>query len=165
MEGMQGTPEARDALNQQMNARRQLLQMRWAEVARRADMTVQNLGRIRRGTISISWEAAQGIEDALQWERGSVEAVLNGGIATPLLINASVGRREPPARSASDTPPPIDPKTATVGDLRRGLAYFHLRFKDTPEDYDRLLALLDLAVHLELGVTDTQSSTQLDAHG
>lgn len=165
MEGMQGTPETRSALDQLMNDSRQRLHVRWAEVARRANMTVQNLGRIRRGTISISWEAAQGIEAALQWERGSVEAVLNGGTPTLLPVQASDNQPAPAERPVSNTPSPIDPRTGTVGDLRRGLAYFHMRFKDTPEDYERLLALLDLAVHLELGATNTQSSTQTEAHG
>lgn len=88
MEGIQGTPESRERLSQLMNDRRQELRVRWAEVARRAGMAVQNLGRIRRGAISISWEAAEGIERALCWARGSVERiVLEHG--EPVLLEAA----------------------------------------------------------------------------
>lgn len=62
-----------------MNERREDLRIRWKEVARRAGMYPQNLLRIRNGAIAVTWEAASGIDDALQWARGSVEAILAGG--------------------------------------------------------------------------------------
>jgi transcriptional regulator with XRE-family HTH domain len=84
MEALQGSAERRDQLDAWMEDRRRELRVRWSEVARRAGMSPQNLLRIRKGQISISWDAADGIEDALLWDRGSVEAaVLNGTKPTP----------------------------------------------------------------------------------
>ena len=159
MDGTQGDTQTRDALTQLMDDRRLELQLRWAEVARRAGMAVQNLGRIRRGSISISWEAAQGIEDALRWERGSVDAVLRGDLPTPLPDEDPTGHPGggPPAR--------VEPGTATWGDLRRELAWWHGRLRDTPEDYQRLLYLLDLSAQLEDSPVSTQGGAQFDAQG
>lgn len=86
MEGMQGTPESRRRLDDLMNERRRELRIKWTEVARRAGMTPQNLLRIRKGQISISWDAADGIDDALQWERGGVQAIIDGRIPVKLLV-------------------------------------------------------------------------------
>jgi transcriptional regulator with XRE-family HTH domain len=59
-------------LADQLNKRRLQLGIRWVEVARRAGMTPQNLSRIRRGEISLTRDAAAGIERALQFAEGSV---------------------------------------------------------------------------------------------
>lgn len=95
VKGVQGTDERRAQLEAWMDDRRNDRRLRWAEVARRAGMTVENLLRIRKGRISISWEAASGIEDALQWEQGSVEAAVTEGRApTP---KAASGPQPPPS--------------------------------------------------------------------
>lgn len=84
MEALQGSTERRAQLDTWMDERRRVLRIKWSEVARRAGMTAQNLLRIRKGQISISWDAADGIEDALRWEVGAVEAaVLHGTKPTP----------------------------------------------------------------------------------
>jgi len=72
--------ERRRQLAAHMNERRRQLRIDWNEVARRAGMTVENLRRIRRGTISVSENAAVQIDEALGWELGSVEAFLAGGV-------------------------------------------------------------------------------------
>lgn len=54
---------------------------------------------------------------------------------------------------------------ATVADFRRELAYFHRRFRESPEDYARLLDLLDLYAALSDSPVSTQGSTQIDAQG
>jgi hypothetical protein len=79
MENLQGSPAARAQLNEWMNERRQQLRLRWSQVAELAGMGTPNLLRIRKGQISISWDAADGIEDALEWERGSVRAAVDLG--------------------------------------------------------------------------------------
>jgi hypothetical protein len=84
METLQGTAANRAKLDQWMNERRKELRLRWAKVAELAGMVTSNLLRIRKGEIGISWDAADGIEHALQWERGSVQAaVLKGTRPTP----------------------------------------------------------------------------------
>lgn len=90
MEGIQGAPESRKRLDELMNERRRELRIKWSEVARRAGMTPQNLLRIRKGDISITWDAADGIDDAMLWTRGSVEAAVLKGrrpIAAPTPTN------------------------------------------------------------------------------
>lgn len=58
------------------------LRLSWREVARRAGMTEQNLRRVRVGDISVTENAAEGIENALSWQPGSVRAILSGGKPT-----------------------------------------------------------------------------------
>lgn len=56
-----------------------------------------------------------------------------------------------------------DPATATWGDLRREIKWWHERLRDTPEDYQRLLYLLDLSAQFEESPLSTQSGLQADA--
>lgn len=74
---------ARERLAALMNKRRLQLGMRWREVAQRAGMTEQNLIKIRKGTISVTEDAAAGIERALRWQPGSVFAILAGDDPVP----------------------------------------------------------------------------------
>lgn len=84
METLQGTAASRVRLDKWMDERRKELRLRWSKVAQIAGMSTPNLLRIRKGQIGISWDAADGIEDALLWERGSVEAaVLRGEKPVP----------------------------------------------------------------------------------
>lgn len=102
MKGLQGTAESRAQLHEWMDESRKRLRVSWADIARDMDMTEENLLRIRRGRISISLKAARKIEDALQWESGSVEAaVLHGRrpVAAPAF-------ELPVAPSATDAIPP-----------------------------------------------------------
>lgn len=88
----------RRQLDDWMNERRRELRIRWTEVARRADMSVENLRRIRRGQ-TISDDAADGIEDALRWPRGSVKAAVTRG-ERPVGVPAS----ESPEGAAEKSP-------------------------------------------------------------
>lgn len=45
---------------------------------------------------------------------------------------------------APEAAPRVDPDTGTLGDLQRELAYFRYKFRDTPEDFSRLMDLVDL---------------------
>lgn len=65
--------------------------------------------------------------------------------------------------SPVSTPERADPATGTIGDLRREFAYFHRRFRDTPEDYDRVLDLLDLYHRLRLAESHTQGGLDVSA--
>lgn len=74
----------RQQLAEEMNERRRQLRMKWTEVARRAGMTPQNLLRIRNGEISVTDDAADGLDHALLWQRDSVHQILAGGKPVPL---------------------------------------------------------------------------------
>ena len=100
-ETLQGTKARRAQLETWMDERRQQLRLRWARVAELAGMTTPNLLRIRKGKIRISWEAAAGIEDALLWERGSVEAAVLHGI--PPVVRAGVDAASADVRVAEST--------------------------------------------------------------
>lgn len=74
--------EARQRLDEAFKAQRIELRLRWVELADRARMTVTNLSFIRNGKIAITDLAAANLEDAFEWERGSIAAVLAGGEPT-----------------------------------------------------------------------------------
>lgn len=94
--------DVRKRLADVMNQRRRQLRMQWIDVAERAGMGVQNLLRIRTGQIGISEKAADGIDDALGWEPGSVEKILNGGKPTPLGGNTAEGKPSGAGADESD---------------------------------------------------------------
>jgi transcriptional regulator with XRE-family HTH domain len=62
-----------------MEKRRLELRLKWTQVAEQADMSQAGLGAIRRGERSPSSLARARIEHALQWEPGSVDAIIAGG--------------------------------------------------------------------------------------
>lgn len=74
--------DARRQLSAEMNAARLRLGIKWTDVAMRARMSVQNLLRIRKGEIAVTEDAAYGLERALDWRHGSIEAILAGGEPT-----------------------------------------------------------------------------------
>lgn len=72
-----------DMIDDLMNARRIELGLRWEEVAERAGIRRSTLHNVRRGKpTKINTDRA--IEDVLQWERGSLEAIRHGGKPAPL---------------------------------------------------------------------------------
>ncbi|GAA3222964.1 helix-turn-helix transcriptional regulator [Actinocorallia longicatena] len=71
--------EPHERLDQAMEARRLDLRLSWAQLARDADISPQALRAIRRGEYRPSKLTARDLDDALKWQRGSVETVLAGG--------------------------------------------------------------------------------------
>lgn len=71
------TSKAEQRLEQAMNERRLDLGMRWNEVARRAGVSTETLFRFRKGLRTE--DTTHAVERALQWRRGSVDAILTGG--------------------------------------------------------------------------------------
>jgi hypothetical protein len=110
-----------------MNERRLELRLKWVEVARRAKMSPQNLVRVRKGLISISWDAADGIENALLWERGSVEAAVLEG-RRPAARDAAGRNTEPvsvsgPAREREEAPPGWTDEDERLWLIARGMLH------------------------------------------
>jgi transcriptional regulator with XRE-family HTH domain len=98
---------AREQLAEQMNERRRELRLKWTEVARRARMSPQNLLRIRTGEISVTNDAADGLDHALQWQLDSVHSILAGGKPTPLDVPRPTRRQRPPLDPLTSTPEEI----------------------------------------------------------
>jgi hypothetical protein len=74
------TPE-RERLKAAVDARTVELRLRLREVASRAHMSEPNLYRIRTGE-TITRAAKIALEEALEWEPGSIDAILAGGEPT-----------------------------------------------------------------------------------
>jgi hypothetical protein len=102
------TTQPQHRLGVLMDQRRGELRLRWKDVAARAGISYEGIRAVRNGTGAIRALTELGIEDALQWERGSIRSVLDGGDPVP---------REPAA-----TLPPMTP-----AELRDVLDY--LQFK------------------------------------
>jgi transcriptional regulator with XRE-family HTH domain len=76
-------PEPHTRLDQAMTARSLELGKRWVQIARDAGITTSALSGIRRGEYRPSALTARRLEDALRWEYGSIDAILDGGQPTP----------------------------------------------------------------------------------
>ncbi|MFJ5156371.1 helix-turn-helix domain-containing protein [Streptomyces sp. NPDC088353] len=76
-------PEPHERLGEAMNQRRLALRMNWREVAQAAGISYEALRAIRRGDYKPTELTARGLDEALQWEHGSVVAVLRGDDPTP----------------------------------------------------------------------------------
>jgi hypothetical protein len=61
-----------------MDSRRRDLRLTWDEVAAHAGIHRETLRQIRIGSGDIRPLSAAGIENALEWERGSIDAILEG---------------------------------------------------------------------------------------
>lgn len=129
METLQGSKDRRAELDDRMDRRRKHLRLTWAQVAERAGMVTPNLLRIRKNKIGISWEAADGINDALRWTRGSVEAFVTDGIEpTPI----EDGDLESPPRPVMWTPQ----KEADFRRIQALLAVYDLEMNE--DDFERM---------------------------
>ncbi|MER7500505.1 helix-turn-helix transcriptional regulator [Nonomuraea pusilla] len=61
-----------ERLNEAMNDRRLELRLTWKQVAATAGISVEALGAIRRGAYRPTDLTARGLDDALQWNHGTV---------------------------------------------------------------------------------------------
>jgi hypothetical protein len=76
------TPQ-RERLKTAIENRAVELRLKLNKVAQRADMSAANFLRIRTGEVALTPLAAAAIEDALEWENGSIQAILDGRDPTP----------------------------------------------------------------------------------
>lgn len=73
----------RTRLADEMDRRRIALSLRWEHIAEKARISTTHLRKFRRGDAGASDVVLAALEDALQWERGSIAAILDGGQPTP----------------------------------------------------------------------------------
>ena len=85
------SPQARERLEQLMDARRLDLDMNWRDVAQRAGISYEAIRALRSGPGGIRSLTARKIDRALQWKPGSLERILDGG--DPELIASPDGER------------------------------------------------------------------------
>lgn len=72
-----------EALEAAMESRRVELRMSWRDVSREAGLSYEGLRAIRRGDRNPNAVSKRGIEDALRWSPGSIDAILDGSDPTP----------------------------------------------------------------------------------
>src|ERR1035441_4540885 len=77
------TTQPQHRLGVLMDQRRGELRLRWKDVAARAGISYEGIRAVRNGTGAIRALTELGIEDALQWERGSIRSVLDGAPPAP----------------------------------------------------------------------------------
>lgn len=121
-------------------------QRKWtqADLARHANVATTLVGRVERGH-PVSDTTLRAIARTLDLPDTAIAPHLT----------------EQPAPSSR----PVDPATGTVGDLQRELEYFHRRFRETPDDFDRLMDLLRLYAQLHtISADSTQGGLRKDAH-
>ena len=98
-----------------MDSRRRDLRLKWDEVAARAGIHRETLRQIRIGKGDIRPLSATGIEDALQWEHGSIDRILNGG--EPAIRLTDTGRADDDMSVTRE--PSVAELAAQVAELRR----------------------------------------------
>lgn len=73
-----------ERLDAAMDERRLDLNMTWQDVAQEASVSAAALRAMRTGVNTPSPLTRRRLEDALRWQRGSIEAILEGGSPTPI---------------------------------------------------------------------------------
>lgn len=76
--------EPHQRLDKAMNARRLDLGKQWKDIAGEAGISTAALGAMRRGEYRPSQLNARRLEDALQWEHGSIDAIWADAEPTPI---------------------------------------------------------------------------------
>lgn len=100
-----------------MDHRRLELGMKWDEVATAAGIKPPTLRAIRNGTNSPSPLTRRGLERALNWEPGSIEAILDGG-DLPSPMDAADAKLDQSAHLAADLRRATEERiTAQIRDL------------------------------------------------
>lgn len=99
-----------------MDTRRVELDLTWQVVADRAGLSRTTLNDIRKGKIENTQpRTIRAIERALQWDGGSIDAILAGDEPTPLDIADSTD--PPPAANASTRADDHSPSRATPEEI------------------------------------------------
>lgn len=117
-------------LSQAMEQRRIELRMAWQDVAKAAGLSVAGIGAIRRGERDPLPLTRRKLEDALQWEDGSIEAILTGGEPTPIGDDDNGGN----GPSADDDE--VRRLRAEVQELRAEIKRLSARKKRTTQEND-----------------------------
>jgi|SRR5690606_7104785 len=111
------TPTPHERLAQAIEARRGELGLSLREVAERAGITGETLRAVRRGSNEPSQLTKRGIERALRWAPGSVDAILAGGDPTPAGPYAHIGDVRITTTRAPAPPADEDPKMKRATEL------------------------------------------------
>ena len=115
---------SRTPLDLAMAERSLHVRKRWVDIAREAGITTSALSGIRRGEYRPSAHTARALEDALGWEHGSIEAILNGGEPTVKAVRVTEAA-EPDEGQAPETG-----NEPTLSEVRRRLSELTAEVKE-----------------------------------
>jgi transcriptional regulator with XRE-family HTH domain len=119
---------SREKLAGVVRARRKELGLTQPQVAERGDVSVELVRRVetnRSGELRAS--KIEGLERALEWEPGSIRAVLGGGVPTVVVHRVP---DEPATTVRTDDHAPMTARSSEAGD-RFALAHHVLALRDT----------------------------------
>lgn len=122
---MTAAPEPRVRLAQYIEHRITALALEYAEVCRRAEISDETLGKIRKGMKARS-STYHKLERALEWVQGSIAAILDGGEPTPF------------GTPSDGTPPPPAPMDQELELARRLLGSTIRELNLTPDEADEV---------------------------
>lgn len=113
---------ARQLLDRAMTLRRSKIRKKWAEIAELAGMKYQSLHRLRTNPeIGITDLAAAGVEDAMEWNRGTVAAIMTGKVTPEQAADLPRVNSSPahPGRTLIDPiASPMEEINAFIADVR-----------------------------------------------
>lgn len=142
----------RSTVRRQVRAEREKRGWSQMDLATNAGVSRGTIANLERGMHLTEGKEAK-IEAALGKPVGWLDDIRAGRPSEAIEFSRSSGA--PPAR--------VEPATGTIGDLRRELAYFHRRLRDNPDDFQRLLDLLDLYAALQDRPVSTEGGAQINA--
>lgn len=144
----------RSTVRRQVRAEREKRGWSQSDLATAAGVSRGTVANLERGVHLTEGKEAK-IEAAFGKAVGWLDDIRAGRLSEA--VEFSPPSEQPPAR--------VEPTQGTAGDLRRELAYFHSRLRDNPDDFPRLLELLDLYAALADSPVSTLGGTQADAQG
>lgn len=119
-------PQSPHRLEAIMNARRVDLGLEWREVAAVAGIRTETLRVVRKGANPPSDLTKRGIETALRWMPGSMDAIADGGEPTPVekqteqaVSPAAAEQAEAVARLLATYPPDVQKRALEIFEERR----------------------------------------------
>lgn len=119
------TPDARDRLAAEMEARRLDLGLSWREVATRAGLSYEMVMKLRTRATSARPLTLRKADTGFGWEPGSSERILNGGEPVPVAETPADGELRPLdafERAVTDSELSAAEKAAAIRDHREQIA-------------------------------------------
>lgn len=114
--------------------------VKWFQVAERAGITVTTLTALRKGQNEATEDTKRGVESALSWQPGSIDAILDGGEPTPLVEQRIPIGQAVEADSAGSAESAADPLAGLPDDPDERMAEVARRIEERSRENARITA-------------------------